>query len=214
MIGESLSLFEQPEPIDLSEFDTPAVQGKSEAKGRKYWESNEKYEERTGQKAPVRKTPEQKSKLPSSISDRKIEEIVKKTVNEVIPVAQLGTQLDPLQIRAYGKRMLSFVQSKDLVVKFFTEELGIDSVQAEHEVEMLLGEIRTDFQNYIMNSTEQNIITLREMEKLALERHDTRSATDIIRTLDQLTNRYLEDHDMLPEKRKRSDEKEIEIVFS
>lgn len=213
MIGDSVTLFDMPEEIDLSELDMPAA-GKSEAKGRKYWESNEKYEERTGLKAPVRKTPEQKSKMPSSISDRKIEEIVKKTVNEVIPVAQLGTQLDPLQIRAYGKRMLSFVQSKDLVIKFFVDELGIDSVQAEHEVEMLLGEIRTDFQNYIFNSTEQNIITLREMEKLALERHDTRSATDIIRTLDQLTNRYLEDHDMLPEKKKRPDEKEIEIVFS
>ena len=99
-------------------------------------------------------------------------------------------------------------------MKFFVEELGIDSIQAEHEVDMLMGEIRADFQNYLINSTEQNIMTLREMEKLALERHDTRSATDIIRTLDQLTNRYLEDHDMLPEKKKKSDEKEIIIEFS
>jgi hypothetical protein len=210
MIGDSVVLFDAPEPIDLSELDMPS---KSQATGRKYWESNEKYEERTGLKAPVRKTPEKKSKMRESsdgISEKKVEEIVKKTVSEVFP----ATQLDPLQVRAYGKRMLSFVQSRDLVVKFFVDELGIDSIQAEHEVDMLMGEIRADFQNYIMNSTEQNIMTLREMEKLALERHDTRSATDIIRTLDQLTNRYLEDHDMLPEKKKKSDEKEIIIEFS
>lgn len=208
--GGSTSLFEAPQEIDLSEFDTP--QPKSNATGRKYWESNEKYEERTGLKAPVRKTPEQKSKMPSGsgVTEKKVEAIVKKAIDDAMPTAQM----DPMQIKAYGKRMLTFLQSKELVVKFFTEELGIDSVQAEHEVNMMLGEIRADFQNYITNSTEQNIMTLREMEKLALERHDTRSATDIIRTLDQLTNRYLEDHDMLPEKKKKADEKEIEIVFS
>jgi hypothetical protein len=197
-------------PVSL--FDAPeGLQDPEIATGRKFWESNAKYEERTGLKAPVRKTPEKKSKMPDAgISEKKVEEIVKKTMSEAFPM----TQLDPLQIRAYGKRMLTFLQSKDLVVKFFVEELGIDSIQAEHEVDMLMGEIRADFQNYLINSTEQNIMTLREMEKLALERHDTRSATDIIRTLDQLTNRYLEDHDMLPEKKKKSDEKEIIIEFS
>ena len=79
---------------------------------------------------------------------------------------------------------------------------------------MMLGEIRTDFMSYITGSAEQNIITLREMAKLALERRDTRSATEIIRLLDTMTNRYLEDHDMLPEKKKKEDDKEIQITFS
>lgn len=204
----SAALFEAPEELDLSELDMP---GKSPNTGRKFWESNQKYEERTGKKAPVRKTPDKKSKMEGGyITERKVEEMVQKAVDSVLPVAQL----DPMQVKAYGKRMLSFLQSKELVVRFFTEELGIDSIEAEREVNMMLGEIRADFQNYITNSTEQNIMTLREMEKLALERHDTRSATDIIRTLDQLTNRYLEDHDMLPEKKKKDSEKEIEIVFN
>ena len=123
-------------------------------------------------------------------------------------------QLDPTEIRVYGKRMLSFLQSKELVVKFLTNELGITSDEAEREVSMMLGEIRTDFMSYITGSAEQNIITLREMAKLALERRDTRSATEIIRLLDTMTNRYLEDHDMLPEKKKKEDDKEIQITFS
>ena len=204
MIGQAQSLFDAPE-LDLSELDLP-----EKKPGRKWLETKEQYKERTGLEYtnPPRKpsqmniTPvaeDKPKKAKNSYGTRQAEE-------------QTLVQLDPMQIRAYGKRMLTFLQSKEMVVKFLTTELGIDSIEAEHEVDMMLGEIRADFQQYITRSTEENIMTLREMEKLALERHDTRSATDIIRTLDQLTTRYLEDNDLLPIKKKKEDE--IEIIFS
>lgn len=186
------SLFDIPEP-DLSELDMPP---------RMPLESKEKYKERTGLEYVN----------PDEGKPRKAKTYYTKPKKE--ETETMLAQLDPIQVRAYGKRMLAFLQSKELVVKFLSENLDIDSYTAEHEVEMMLGEIRADFTQYITSSAEQNIMTLREMEKLALERHDTRSATEIVRTLDQLTNRYLEDHDMLPEKKKKSDDKEVEIIFS
>ena len=196
----SNALFE-PEKIDLSELDMPG-----EAPPKKPFETKEAYKERTGCDYQVKRKKSQMSKWEKS-SDEITE--LKLAGQEPAKV-----QLDPTEIRVYGKRMLSFLQSKELVVKFLTTELGITSDEAEKEVNMMLGEIRADFMSYITGSAEQNIMTLREMTKLALERRDTRSATEIIRLLDQMTNRYLEDHDMLPEKKKKEENKEIVIEFT
>ena len=196
----SNALFE-PEKIDLSELDMPG-----EAPPKKPFETKEAYKERTGCDYQVKR---KKSQMPKW--EKSSDEITELKLAGQEPVK---VQLDPTEIRVYGKRMLSFLQSKELVVKFLTTELGITSDEAEKEVNMMLGEIRADFMSYITGSAEQNIMTLREMTKLALERRDTRSATEIIRLLDTMTNRYLEDHDMLPEKKKKEDDKEIEITFS
>lgn len=197
----SNALFE-PEKIDLSELDMPG-----EAPPKKPFESKEAYKERTGCDYQVKR---KKSQMPKW--ERSNDELTEmKLAGQALPVKP---QLDPTEIRVYGKRMLSFLQSKELVVKFLTTELGITSDEAEREVDMMLGEIRADFMSYITGSAEQNIMTLREMTKLALERRDTRSATEIIRLLDSMTNKYLEDHDMLPEKKKKEDDREIEITFS
>ena len=200
MMTMSNSLFE-PEKIDLSELDMPGT-----PPPKKPFESKEAYKERTGCDYKVTK---KKSTMPKW----------EKSSDEIAELKMAGqtpekVQLDPTEIRVYGKRMLSFLQSKELVVKFLTTELGITSDEAEREVSMMLGEIRADFMSYITGSAEQNIITLREMAKLALERRDTRSATEIIRLLDTMTNKYLEDHEMLPEKKKKADDKEIQITFS
>ena len=194
------SLFE-PEKIDLSELEMPGT-----PPPKKPFESKDAYKARTGCDYKVTKKKSQMNKW-------------EKSSDEIAELKMAGqnpekVQLDPTEIRVYGKRMLSFLQSKELVVKFLTTELGITSDEAEREVSMMLGEIRADFMSYITGSAEQNIITLREMAKLALERRDTRSATEIIRLLDQLTNRYLEDNEMLPEKKKKADDKEIQITFS
>ncbi len=196
----SNALFE-PEKIDLSELDMPG-----EAPPKKPFETKEAYKERTGCDYQVKR---KKSQMPKW--EKSSDEITELKLAGQEPAK---VQLDPTEIRVYGKRMLSFLQSKELVVKFLTTELGITSDEAEKEVNMMLGEIRADFMSYITGSAEQNIMTLREMTKLALERRDTRSATEIIRLLDTMTNRYLEDHDMLPEKKKKEDDKEIEITFS
>ena len=196
----SNSLFE-PEKINLEELDMPGT-----PPPKKPFESKDAYKARTGCDYKVTK---KKSQMPKW--DKSSDEITELKMAGQTPEK---VQLDPTEIRVYGKRMLSFLQSKELVVKFLTTELGITSDEAEREVSMMLGEIRADFQSYITGSAEQNIITLREMAKLALERRDTRSATEIIRLLDQLTNRYLEDNDMLPEKKKKADDKEIQITFS
>ena len=196
----SNSLFE-PEKIDLSELDMPGP-----LPPKKPFESKESYKARTGCDYKVTK---KRSQMPKW--DKSSDEITELKMTGQTPKK---VQLDPTEIRVYGKRMLSFLQSKELVVKFLTTELGITSDEAEREVSMMLGEIRADFQSYITGSAEQNIITLREMAKLALERRDTRSATEIIRLLDTMTNKYLEDHDMLPEKKKKEDDKEIQITFS
>lgn len=196
----SNALFE-PEKIDLSELDMP-----SEAPPKKPFETKEAYKERTGCDYQVKR---KKSQMPKW--EKSSDEITELKLAGQEPAK---VQLDPTEIRVYGKRMLSFLQSKELVVKFLTTELGITSDEAEKEVNMMLGEIRADFMSYITGSAEQNIMTLREMTKLALERRDTRSATEIIRLLDTMTNRYLEDHDMIPEKKKKEDDKEIEITFS
>ena len=196
----SNSLFE-PEKIDLTELDMPGP-----PPPKKPFESKEAYKERTGCDYKVTK---KRSQMPKW--DKSSDEITELKMTGQTPEK---VQLDPTEIRVYGKRMLSFLQSKELVVKFLTTELGITSDEAEREVSMMLGEIRADFMSYINGSAEQNIITLREMAKLALERRDTRSATEIIRLLDTMTNKYLEDHDMLPEKRKKEDDKEIQITFS
>lgn len=196
----SNALFE-PEKIDLSEFSMPGA-----APPKKPFETKEAYKERTGCEYEVKR---KKSQMPKW----------EKSSDEITELKLTGqepgkVQLDPTEIRVYGKRMLSFLQSKELVVKFLTAELGITSDEAEREVSMMLGEIRADFMSYITGSAEQNIMTLREMTKLALERRDTRSATEIIRLLDTMTNRYLEDHDMLPEKKKKEENKEIVIEFT
>ncbi|MBO7460991.1 MAG: hypothetical protein J6T96_00160 [Bacteroidales bacterium] len=196
----SNALFE-PEKIDLSELDMPG-----EAPPKKPFETKEAYKERTGCDYQVKR---KKSQMPKW--EKSSDEITELKLAGQEPAK---VQLDPTEIRVYGKRMLSFLQSKELVVKFLTTELGITSDEAEKEVNMMLGEIRADFMSYITGSAEQNIMTLREMTKLALERRDTRSATEIIRLLDTMTNRYLEDHDMIPEKKKKEDDKEIEITFS
>lgn len=196
----SNALFE-PEKIDLSELDMPG-----EAPPKKPFETKEAYKERTGCDYQVKR---KKSQMPKW--EKSSDEITELKLAGQEPAK---VQLDPTEIRVYGKRMLSFLQSKELVVKFLTTELGITSDEAEKEVNMMLGEIRADFMSYITGSAEQNIMTLREMTKLALERRDTRSATEIIRLLDTMTNRYLEDHDMLPEKKKKEDDREVEIVFS
>ena len=196
----SNSLFE-PEKIDLSELEMPGT-----PPPKKPFESKDAYKARTGCDYKVTK---KRSQMPKW--DKSSDEITELKMAGQTPEK---VQLDPTEIRVYGKRMLSFLQSKELVVKFLTTELGITSDEAEREVSMMLGEIRADFQSYITGSAEQNIITLREMAKLALERRDTRSATEIIRLLDQLTNRYLEDNEMLPEKKKKADDKEIQITFS
>ena len=196
----SNSLFE-PEKINLEELDMPGT-----PPPKKPFESKDAYKARTGCDYKVTK---KRSMMPKW--DKSSDEI---TELKMAGQAPEKVQLDPTEIRVYGKRMLSFLQSKELVVKFLTTELGITSDEAEREVSMMLGEIRADFQSYITGSAEQNIITLREMAKLALERRDTRSATEIIRLLDTMTNRYLEDHEMLPEKRKKEDDKEIQITFS
>ncbi len=206
----SNALFE-PEKIDLSELDMPG-----EAPPKKPFETKEAYKERTGCDYQVKRKKSQMPKWEKS-SDEITE--LKLAGQEPAKVQLAGqepakVQLDPTEIRVYGKRMLSFLQSKELVVKFLTTELGITSDEAEKEVNMMLGEIRADFMSYITGSAEQNIMTLREMTKLALERRDTRSATEIIRLLDQMTNRYLEDHDMLPEKKKKEENKEIVIEFT
>lgn len=196
----SNALFE-PEKIDLSELDMPG-----EAPPKKPFETKEAYKERTGCDYQVKR---KKSQMPKW--EKSSDEITELKLAGQEPAK---VQLDPTEIRVYGKRMLSFLQSKELVVKFLTTELGITSDEAEKEVNMMLGEIRADFMSYITGSAEQNIMTLREMTKLALERRDTRSATEIIRLLDTMTNRYLEDHDMIPEKKKKEDDREVEIVFS
>ena len=200
MMTMSNSLFE-PEKIDLSELEMPGT-----PPPKKPFESKDAYKARTGCDYKVTK---KRSQMPKW--DKSSDEITELKMAGQTPEK---VQLDPTEIRVYGKRMLSFLQSKELVVKFLTTELGITSDEAEREVSMMLGEIRADFQSYITGSAEQNIITLREMAKLALERRDTRSATEIIRLLDQLTNRYLEDNEMLPEKKKKADDKEIQITFS
>lgn len=196
----SNALFE-PEKIDLSELDMPG-----EAPPKKPFETKEAYKERTGCDYQVKR---KKSQMPKW--EKSSDEITELKLAGQEPAK---VQLDPTEIRVYGKRMLSFLQSKELVVKFLTTELGITSDEAEKEVNMMLGEIRADFMSYITGSAEQNIMTLREMTKLALERRDTRSATEIIRLLDSMTNKYLEDHDMIPEKKKKEDDREVEIVFS
>ncbi len=192
----------------ISLFDTPEDQKEPEIRpGRKWMETSDHYKQRTG--LDFVKPPTKKSQMGTSRTSNTDANAIKKAVESVE-----AAQLDPLMVRAYGKRMLIFMQSRDIVVKFLVTELGIDSAQAEREVSEMLGEIRADFTNYLMSSDEQNIMTLREMMKLALERHDTRSATDIMRTLDTITNHYLEVHDMLPEKKKKEDSKEIEIIFT
>lgn len=196
----SNALFE-PEKIDLSELDMPG-----EAPPKKPFETKEAYKERTGCDYQVKR---KKSQMPKW--EKSSDEITELKLAGQEPAK---VQLDPTEIRVYGKRMLSFLQSKELVVKFLTTELGITSDEAEKEVNMMLGEIRADFMSYITGSAEQNIMTLREMTKLALERRDTRSATEIIRLLDTMTNKYLEDHDMIPEKKKKDEDKEVEIIFS
>lgn len=212
-MSESIPLFEAPNTdIDLSELDMP-----TERPGRKWLETKEAYQERTGMEyvsEPRKPSQMNLDYAPEEKKNTRESRRAKNTPRQIkLKDAQAIAELDPLQIRAYGKRMLTFLQSKELVTKFLATELGIDSDTAEHEVSEMLGEIRADFRNYIVNSDEENIMTLREMMKLALERHDTRSATEIMRTLDSITNHYLEAHDLLPEKKKQV-EPEIEIVFS
>ena len=188
---------------DVTKIDTGEV---FEKPGRYYLESKEQYKERTGYEYE-QKPPKRKRGRPST--SEPTQEIIRQAI-------YVPAELSEDEVMDMAKRMMLFQQSKATVTKFLVTQLDIPSYEAEAKVALMKSEIDEEFHNYIMSCTQDNILSLREILRLSLERGDTRNAVKAMENLDSMTERYLIEHGMktIVQPIKEEKEDEIKIKFS
>lgn len=118
---------------------------------------------------------------------------------------------DPTEVMSEARIRVIYGQDEPLIVKYLVKELDITSAEAQTKIADIKAQLNTDFLHYITSCTQDNILILKTMLTKALEKNDTRNAVEIMRNLDQLTQRYMEDNGLIEHKVR---EEEIEIQFS
>ena len=71
-------------------------------------------------------------------------------------------------------------------------ELSISEKDAAKIVTTLKKELAKEFNDYIKSYSKENILAVKYMLKGALKRGDLRNSTDIIKALDYMTTKYVE----------------------
>lgn len=118
---------------------------------------------------------------------------------------------DPTEVMSEARIRVIYGQDEPLIVKYLVKELDITSDEAERKIIGIKQKLNEDFAQYISSCTQDNILILKTMLTKALEKNDTRNAVEIMRNLDQLTQRYMEDNGLIEHKVM---EDEIQIQFS
>lgn len=131
-----------------------------------------------------------------------------------LPVSQSTYSMikrDETEVMSEARIRVIYGQEDNLILKYLSKELDIDSVTAKQKIESIKANLKLEFSQYIASCTQDNIMILKTMLTKALEKNDTRNAVEIMRNLDTLTQRYLEDNGLIEHKVKQD---EIEIKFS
>lgn len=118
---------------------------------------------------------------------------------------------DEMEVMSEARIRVIYGQEESLIVKYLSKELDIDSETAKQKIESIRTGLKAEFSQYIASCTQDNIMILKTMLTKALEKNDTRNAVEIMRNLDTLTQRYMEDNGLIEHKIKQD---EIEIKFS
>lgn len=118
---------------------------------------------------------------------------------------------DPTEVMSEARIRVIYGQDEPLIIKYLVKELDITSAEAQAKIADIKAKLNTDFLHYISSCTQDNILILKTMLTKALEKNDTRNAVEIMRNLDQLTQRYMEDNGLIEHKVR---EEEIQISFS
>lgn len=91
-----------------------------------------------------------------------------------------------------AKVKLAYMNSSDSVKRYLMRELGIGDKDAGKMITALKKELAKEFNDYIKGYSKENIMAVRYMLKGALKRGDLRNSTDIIKALDYMTTKYVE----------------------
>lgn len=104
-----------------------------------------------------------------------------------------------------AKIRLAYMNSDDSVKRYVMRELSIDEKEAVKKIAALRKDLNKEFNDYIKGYSKENIMAVRYMLKGALKRGDLRNSTDIIKALDYMTTKYVENTGV--------DKNEIEVVL-
>lgn len=91
-----------------------------------------------------------------------------------------------------AKMRLAYMASDESVKRFIARELDMDDKAAAKAVSTLRKELDKEFNDYIKGYSKENIMAVRYMLKGALKRGDLRNSTDIIKALDYMTTKYVD----------------------
>ena len=118
---------------------------------------------------------------------------------------------DETEVLSEAKIRLIYGLDDCKIIKYLSTELDITSDDAETRLNKLKKEVKAEFSKYIASCIEDNIMVLKAMLTKSLEKNDLRSAVEIMKTLDSMTMRYMENNGLIEHKVL---ENEIEINFS
>lgn len=91
-----------------------------------------------------------------------------------------------------AKVRLAYMNSSDSVKRYLMRELSVSDKDAGKIITALKKELAKEFNDYIKGYSKENIMAVRYMLKGALKRGDLRNSTDIIKALDYMTTKYVE----------------------
>lgn len=124
---------------------------------------------------------------------------------------RIMTRRDDTEVMSEARMRVIYGQEEELTIKYLCRELDIDSVEAAKRLSDIKAKIDLDFHKYIASCTQDNIMILKTMLTKSLEKNDTRNSVEIMKNLDNLTMRYMEDNGLIEHKVKQD---EIEIRFT
>lgn len=110
-----------------------------------------------------------------------------------IPVDPVEEEfMSPEDILGEAKMKLAYMSDEDAVKRWLVREAAMDEKAAAKAVSALKKELAKEFNDYIKSYSKDNIMAIRYMLKGALKRNDLRNATDILKALDYMTTKYVE----------------------
>lgn len=123
-----------------------------------------------------------------------------KLLNGAVPLVDLPVSIDEPSdeivtkddIVEEAKVKLAYMSSPDSVKRYLVRELSISEKDAAKIVTTLKKELAKEFNDYIKSYSKENILAVKYMLKGALKRGDLRNSTDIIKALDYMTTKYVE----------------------
>ena len=111
-----------------------------------------------------------------------------------MPTTDQKEEWTPEDTLEEAKMRLAYMNDEDTVKRYLIRELEIDEKEAKATVTNLKKQLNKEFDNYIKSYSKDNIMAIRYMLKNSLRRGDIRNATDIIKALDYMTTKYMENN--------------------